>query len=164
MAKILNRRRGLTVMGINKIPRLHLLFLFVASFVLLSMYSTASPQERQLYLKIKNQKVSANIKNTPLKEVIEEIKQEKDIWFDTGFIQDKSTLDDDISVRFGNVSMKEGLDRILSGINYSMFFQGNKVVGVMLFGQPDKRRVYRTRGRTRSPVTRRSTRQVRRRP
>jgi hypothetical protein len=139
------------------------LTLLITLFLLMFMHTNVSSEESRLYIKINNRQVSANIKNTPLKKVIDQIKQEKNIWFNTGFIQDASLLDNDISVRFGNVNMKEGLDRILSGINYSIFFEGNKVVGVMLFGEPGKRS-YRGRGGTRRSPVRRSSRRVRRRP
>jgi hypothetical protein len=123
--------------------------------MLLCLYSTASPRESNLYLNIKNQTISADIKNTPLKDIIEEIKHEKGIWFKTEFMRDKSLLNKIISLRLGNVSVKEGLDRILRGINHSLFFKGNRVVGVMLFGKPGQRY---SRGRSasrRSRVTRR---------
>jgi len=148
---------------IYKISKL-LLALTVAILVLLFLYSTVSSQESRLQLNMEKQKLSANIKNTPLKDVIKEIKDEKHIWFDTGFMRDKSLLDNDISVNFWNVSIQEGLDRILSGINYSLFFNGNTIVGVMLLGTPDKR-YYRGRNTTRRmPVRRSSSREVRRRP
>lgn len=132
-----------------------LVILSVAIIVLLSLDSTVFAKDSRLYLDINNQTFSADIKNAPLKDVIKEIKGEKDIWFNTGFMRDKSLLDSDISMRFGNVDIQEGLDRILSGINYSLFFKGNKVVGVMLLGSPDKRS-YRATGAARRSTVRRA--------
>lgn len=129
--------------------------LAVAIWVLLFLCPTVFCKDSRLYLNIKKQTLSANIKNTALRDVIKEIEAEKKIWFNTGFMRDKSLLDDDISMKFGNVSIQEGLDRILSGINYSLFFKGNKVVGVMLLGRPAKR-AYRGRSATRRIPARRT--------
>lgn len=131
----------MTVM--HKVCRLFLTLL-VAIFLLLSLYSTVCPQDTKLYLDFKKQRLSASIKNTPLKAVLDEIKDEKNIWFETGFMRDSSLLDDDISVQFRNLRVQNGLERILSGINHSLIFKGNNVVGVMLFGKPGKR-TYRGR-------------------
>ena len=129
--------------------------LVVAIWVLLFLCPAVSPKDSRLYLNIKDQTLSANIKNTALRDVIKEIEAEKNIWFNTGFMRDKSLLDNDISMKFGAVSIQEGLDRILSGINYSVFFKGNKVVGVMLLGKPGKRS-YRGRSVTRRTPARRA--------
>ncbi|MBN1840757.1 MAG: hypothetical protein JW883_00540 [Deltaproteobacteria bacterium] len=132
-----------------------LLASLAASFLIFSIYATAYPQQRRLYLNFKKQRLSANIKNTPLGAVLDKIKDKKDIWFETGFMRDSSLLDNDISVQFRNLPIQDGLERILSGINHSLMFKGNSVVGVMLLGRPGKR-TYRGRGQTTRP--RRTTR------
>jgi hypothetical protein len=143
---------------VQRVFRLLLAFLVII-VVLFCFHATVSPQESRLYLNINGHRLSADIENTPLKKVIDQIKNQKDIWIDTTFMRDQSLLDNDISVTFGDVSMKEGLDRILTGINYSLFYKGETVVGVMLFGKPGKRS-YRNRSTfRRSPSTR-----TRRRP
>lgn len=127
-----------------------LLASLAASFLIFSIYATAYPQQRRLYLTFKKQRLSANIKNTSLEAVLDKIKDKKNIWFETGFMRDSSLLDDDISVQFRNLSVQDGLERILSGINHSLMFKGNSVVGVMLFGRPGKR-TYRGKRQTASP-------------
>lgn len=130
--------------------------LLTAIFVLFFLYSTVHPQESGFDLNIKKQTISVNIKNMPLKDIIKEIEDEKDIWFDTGFMRDKSPLDRDISMAFGAVNMQECLDRILSGINYSLFFSGDRIIGVMLLGRPDKRSYPGSRSTVRRSPARRS--------
>jgi hypothetical protein len=56
------------------------------------------------------------------------------------------------------LSIKNGLKRILSSMNYSLFFDKSGVVGVMLLGKADKterRRKAPTRRRTPGRSTRR---------
>jgi hypothetical protein len=146
-----------------------LLTMLVSFSVLVCCYSTVYAQDTRLDLDFKKRKLTARIKNTPLKAVLKEIKEEKDIWFDAGYMRDKSLLNKDVSVRFSDVNIDEGLDRILSGINHSLLFRGNKVVGVMLLGKPSTKTYRRRRTTRRRPVRRRSTgrrsaRRVSRRP
>jgi hypothetical protein len=43
-----------------------------------------------------------------------------------------------VSVAFSDLSIQDGLERILSSMNYSLFFDESGVVGVMLLGKADK--------------------------
>jgi hypothetical protein len=119
---------------------------------------TPSPGHSQgyrLYLDFQKDKLTANIKNAPLKKVLSEIETEKDIKVDTDFIKDNSLLQRHVSLELESVSIQEGLDRILSGINYSLLFRGNKIIGVMLFGKPGKRSYRGRRPMRSSPYRRR---------
>jgi hypothetical protein len=140
---------------VYKVPRFFPMLL-TAIVALFFLYSTAHAEESGFDLNIKKQTISVNIRNMPLKDIIREIEDEKDIWFDTGFMRDKSLLDRDISVEFGAVNMQECLDRILSGINYSLFFNGDRIIGVMLLGRPDKRSYPGSRSTVRRSPARRS--------
>ena len=117
-----------------------ILVLFVSLFELLFLCGIVSAQERRLYLTFDQGKVTANIKNTPLQAVLDRIKQQRRIYFDTGFMRESSLLDNDISVQFTNLPVQNGLKRILSGINHSLILKEHGVVGVMLLGKPGKRR------------------------
>lgn len=124
-----------------------ILALCLGAFVLFFLCSPVSPQERRFYLTFKQGRLSANIKNTPLKAVLDRIKQQRKIYFDTGFMRDPSLLDNDVSLQFRNLPVQNGLGRILSGINHSLILKGDRVVGVMLLGKPGKR-TYRPARRT----------------
>jgi len=113
--------------------------LCVSSFALFFLCSAVFPQDRRLYLAFEQGRLSANIKNTPLKAVLDRINNQRRIYFDTGFMRDSPLLDNDVSVQFRNLSVQNGLERILSGINHSLILQGDSVVGVVLLGKPGKR-------------------------
>jgi hypothetical protein len=136
-----------------------ILFLCLCCFVLFFLCSSVSPQDRRLHLAFQQGRLSANIKNTPLKAVLDRIKKQRRIYFDTGFMRDSSLLDNDVSLQFRNLPIQNGLERILSGINHSLILKGDRVEGVMLFGEPGKRS-YRPSRRT---VPRRTPRRSSRR-
>lgn len=124
-----------------------ILVLFLSFIVLLFLRGVVSAQEKRLYLAFDQGRLTANIKNTPLKAVLDRIKEQRSIYFDKGFMRDSSLLDNDVSVQFTNLPVQDGLERILSGINHSLFFKGDSVEGVMLLGKPGKR-IYRAPRRT----------------
>ncbi len=86
-----------------------------------------------------------DIEDALLRDVLERIKEKRGIWF-KAWSRGKAVLDEKVSVYFKQQPIKEGLDRILSGINHCLIFEQHSIVGVMLFGKPDKRR-YRGRRR-----------------
>lgn len=124
-----------------------ILVLFLSLIVLLFLRGVVSAQEKRLYLAFDQGRLTANIKNTPLKAVLDRIKEQRSIYFDKGFMRDSSLLDNDVSVQFTNLPVQDGLERILSGINHSLFLKGDSVEGVMLLGKPGKR-IYRAPRRT----------------
>jgi type II secretory pathway component GspD/PulD (secretin) len=62
--------------------------------------------------------VTANLKEAPLKTVFEKVQKETGIWFRVV----ESELDERVSIKFENLSVKEGLKRILRTMNYSFLF------------------------------------------
>ena len=101
--------------------------------------------------------VSAEIRETPLSTVLERIGKEKGIWLETGFLKDESLLKEEISLEFEDIPIKEGLERILSGINHCLVFERGSVAGVMLFGRAGNaggQRGRRTITRQRPPLRR----------
>lgn len=141
----------------RKMPKL-ILALLASLIALLLLCGVASAQEERLYLAFDQGRMTANIKNTPLKAVLDRIKQQRKIYFDKGFMKDPSLLDNDISLQFKNLSVQDGLERILSGINHSLFFKGDSVEGVMLLGKPGKRIYKAPRRAIQSRTPRRTSR------
>ena len=120
------------------------------------MLSKACPaQEGNIYLRFAEHAFTARIEDAPLETVIDRIKEERDIWFR---VWSRGSLEGEkISVTFSDLSIKDGLERILSSMNYSLFFDESGVVGVMLLGKSDKT-TRSTRTPTRRQAPRRSTR------
>ena len=93
--------------------------------------------------------LTARIEDAPLETVLDRIKEERDIWFKVW--SGGSLEGEKISVTFSELSIQDGLERILSSMNHSLFFDETGVVGVMLLGKADKT------GRSRTTPTPRRT-------
>jgi hypothetical protein len=121
----------------------------VWGFILfLSGYHCASGEPRGIELDFVNQSLSATIKSVPLRTVIAEIEEEKGVWFKLWVRGEDSVLDEKVSVRFKNLPVKEGLERIFSPLNHCLVFdQDGKLSGVILFGKPEPRRDWSRRRR-----------------
>ena len=128
------------------------LLLILATVVCLCALSKASPaQEGNIYLRFTEHAFTARIEDAPLETVIDRIKEERDIWFQVW--SGGSLEGEKVSVTFSDLSIKDGLERILSSMNYSLFFDESGVVGVMLLGKADK-----TGRSRRTPTPRRTPR------
>jgi hypothetical protein len=131
-----------------------LLTVAVFTVATLSCAQSAPAQEGRLHIEFGQRRLSASIIKVPLRDVLREFEEERNIWFDTGFVRDGSLLDTEISLQFEDASIKAGLERILSGINHSLFFRGDRLVGVMLLGKPEKRAYTPRPGYNRGPTVR----------
>jgi hypothetical protein len=80
--------------------------------------------------------MSVEIGGASLGHVIEEMKKETGIWFRLWFDKSSSLLDKKISIRFKDLSIREGMRRLFSRLNYSLVFGPNrKLLGVFLMGE-----------------------------
>ena len=129
--------------------------LLVASLLFFLLSTQSLAEEGSMNLRFSGNTFTAKIEDTPLKAVLEEIEERKGIWFHVS--SQRGLEDERISVQFKDLSIRAGLERILSSMNYSLFFDQSSVVGVMLFGKTSE-----TRSRTRT-VPRRSPRKPSRR-
>lgn len=111
-----------------------------------SLSTLTLAQGGRIYLDFRNQTLSANIEDAPLRDVLTRIEKKKGIWF-KACLKGESSLDEKVSLRFRNLPIQSGLERILSGMNHCLFFEKRRVMGVMLFGKPAKR-TYKGRRRT----------------
>jgi hypothetical protein len=83
-------------------------------------------------IKFKDEMISADIQNAPLKEVTEKIGKEKGIWFKG----EESLFEEKVSVRFTDIPLEEGLKRILGKLNHSMVFdKKSNVRGILIVGK-----------------------------
>lgn len=107
--------------------------LLVASLLFFLLSTRSLAEEGSMNLRFSGNTFTAKIEDTPLKAVLEEIEDQKGIWFQVS--SQESLEGERISVQFEDLSIKAGMDRILSSMNYSLFFDQSSVVGVMLFGK-----------------------------
>jgi type II secretory pathway component GspD/PulD (secretin) len=109
-----------------------------------------------LSLTFEEESFSAHVEESPLKAVTEKIESETGIWFKAG----ESVLQKRVSVVFDGLPFEDGLERILSKMNYSLVFgDDDEIVGVFLFrsldpGQKQVIRRAQSRARTRRVVPR----------
>ncbi|MGD8716992.1 MAG: ankyrin repeat domain-containing protein [Desulfobacterales bacterium] len=78
---------------------------------------------------------SAILEEESLKNVIEKFQKETGIWLKAP----ESELNERVSVQFVNLSIQEGLKRILRTMNYSFLFdQSNNLIGAFIFGKANR--------------------------
>jgi hypothetical protein len=88
----------------------------------------------QLELDFNGETCSLSIAKVPLKTVLTKIKDEKGIWFKVTHL----SADETISIRFRDLSIREGIERILRNFNYSLHFdQNGKLMGATILGMKE---------------------------
>lgn len=145
--------------------RRHLIQALPLSALILFLLTGMALGQNELSIRFEKNVVSADIREASLSVVLEAIRTEKGIWLETGFLKDDSLLDEQISLKFEEVSIQDGLERILSGVNHCLVFEAGSIAGVMLFGKTgdtgsyrQRRSITRRQPVRRSPSRRRSTR------
>jgi hypothetical protein len=95
-------------------------------------------------LDFKGRTLSAEIDGTPLRTVLDAIRRKKGIRYQAkkgaGFL-----LNEQISVRFKELSMQDAMERILAGMNHCLVFRGDSIYRVMLFGKAKTKSYTRSR-------------------
>ena len=123
--------------------------LLVCAVLLFSLPGTTASQGSTLHLDFKKGTLSADIDDTPLRAVLDAIKKQKGIRFQTKKGGD-SLLNQEISVQFEELPMQDALGRILTGVNHCLVLSGDSVFSVMLYGKV-KKQPYRRRRQIRQP-------------
>ena len=83
-------------------------------------------------LMIKNNIVSATLENIPLGKILQQIEEQSNVWFKA----DKPLLNEKVSVQFKDLSLEEGLKRILISFNYSLIFDTKRnLAGLIILGK-----------------------------
>ena len=108
---------------------------FVAAPLLALHSSPTSAEWIRIRLDPADQTMSADIKEAALKNVMENIKHKKGIWIKgEHYLEDKA-----ISVKFEDIPIKKGINRILSALNYSLMFdQDGELLGIFILGTREK--------------------------
>jgi len=104
------------------------IFSFMACLFFLSLMSPARAGKRA-FLKLESELISADLERVPLKAIIKRLEKEKRIWFKVS----EALIEERISVQFTDLSLEEGLKRILSSMNYSLIFKHeHQLEGVLI--------------------------------
>jgi hypothetical protein len=115
-------------------------------FITLCVLSTfGQAQEGKVDLYFQKDTMAADIDSASLRAILSKMEEKRGIYYKTCFGGDQ-TLNENVSVHFRGLSVKEGLERILSKVNHSLVLKGSAVAGVMLFGKPGKPDRRRLRG------------------
>jgi len=89
----------------------------------------------QLELNFNGETCSVNIEKVPLGRVLTMIKKKKGIWYKVNL----SSAEETISIRFSDLSIREGIERILRNYNYSLHFdQDDWLLGVTIVGKKER--------------------------
>jgi len=85
---------------------------------------------------------TVKLEEAPLRSVFERIKREKHLWIKGS----RFLLDEKVSVQFKDLSIKDGLQRILRNMNHCLIFdKHSKLLGVIVVGRkpirPRRRRL-----------------------
>jgi len=108
---------------------------FLTCTFFFSIISAVPAREKIVDLTIKGETLSAKLKEIPLKDILEKLEREIGIWFKG----DESVFAEMVSVQFKDLSLEDGLKRILAFKNYSLLFDRDiGVVGVIVLGKSGK--------------------------
>ena len=92
-------------------------------------YQRASHQGELL---IENGVVSADLREIPLGKILEQVREKANVWYEC----ERTLLREKISIQFNEVSLKDGMKRILAHFDYALEFNdGGELVGLVLIGK-----------------------------
>jgi len=81
---------------------------------------------------IKDGRLSVEYDKVRLGDILDQLKDRNNIWFKGN----ESLLDEKITIRFADLSLEEGVKRILGFVNYALVYHNDgKLAGVMLFNK-----------------------------
>lgn len=96
---------------------------------------SAFAEVKNITLDFEGATFTAILEQEPLRNVIEKVRNETGIWVRAP----GSLLDERVSVQFENLSIRQGLKRILRTMNYSFLFdQDYNLIGVFVFAKANR--------------------------
>jgi len=105
--------------------------LFLLNFSLAS-FSDAATKKEEIDIKFNTRGLSAKLHETPLKLVLERLKEKKGIWFNW----DESLQEQKVSIRFEDLPLEVGVKRILHNFNHCLVFdQDKKLVRILILDE-----------------------------
>jgi len=113
----------------NKFDRAFIIISCAISLYFSALFLPSLSIAYSVALIFKGETLSANLKEVPLKAVFEKISREKGVWIKGN----DSVLEEKVSIEFRELSLSDGLKRILASMNYSLVFNlERKLVGVII--------------------------------
>jgi hypothetical protein len=104
----------------------------LVAFFCLVPFSPASSDKGRIDLKVNGDTISVELREVPLKEILDMLEREQGIWFRGR----ESVLEEKVSVWFTDLPLEEGLRRILSDINHILiYYQDGRLEGLLVFGK-----------------------------
>jgi hypothetical protein len=110
-------------------PRLIILFAigFILLFSLSGSFSWSRADNGEIKINFTGSSMSVRLEDAPLDLILAELKRQKGIWFNWN----ESLANETISIQFKDLSIEEGLSRILSHISHALIFDQNKQLSGM---------------------------------
>ena len=105
-----------------------LIITLTVGLFLLSVLSPVSARGAGIDLTFQDDFLSANLNEACLKEILEKLESEKDIFWKG----DSSLLEEKITVQFRNLSLHERLKRILGTMNHCLIFDTDEILASFL--------------------------------
>jgi hypothetical protein len=106
--------------------------LLFTCFLLVSVFYPESSGAKDANLTFKGEYLSADLKGASLNAIFETLEREKGIWFKGN----RSLLEEKVTVQFTDLSLEEGMKRILASMNYSFVFERDgSLVGAILISK-----------------------------
>ncbi len=104
-----------------------IIILSICTFYLCS-FSPALAREGAIDLKLKGDTVSANLKGAVLEDILEDLNMKRGIWWKG----DKSVLEEKVTVQFTDLSIEDGMKRILGLLDHCLYFDNDgRLVGFL---------------------------------
>jgi len=104
----------------------------------LSVFTPVPVQAAPIDLTFKGDVLSANLNETRLKEILGKLEREKGI----SWIGDSSLVEEKITLQFKDLSLSEGVKRILGSMNHCLIFDANeRLASVILIGEKTRGKV-----------------------
>ena len=114
-----------------------LIVIFAVVLFFFSIFTPSPAQSASIELTFKGDVLSANLKGVCLEEILEKLEREKGISWKGA----SSLLEEEITVRFKDLSLDEGVKRILRSMNHYLIFDADErlasvtIIGVKTGGQ-----------------------------
>jgi len=107
-----------------------IIILTICTFFL-CCFSPAFAREGNIDLKLDGDTLSADLKGAILGDILEDLNEERGIWWKG----DQSVLEEKVTVQFTDLSLENGMERILGFLDHCLFFDNEGVlIGVFLAG------------------------------
>jgi hypothetical protein len=119
-----------------------LIIILTLGSVFLGLFPASTTRGAHIDLTFQGDVLSVNLKETQLKEILGKLEREKGISWNGN----SSLLEERITLQFKDLSLNEGVKRILGSMNYCLIFDANeRLASVIIIGEKIRGRVMPSR-------------------